>query len=274
MKIAVCFKTIPEYDMLSGQDWKVDDQNFVDIRYVKQVFNCFDESALEIALKISDQQQGVNNPVESTALTIDNQGADLFLKHLLALQYDKAVRIACQNDLDLRFNALSVSELISAYVKQMGQQLVITGAHGGVGDNRQTGLLVAEHLRWPCIRDVIDVNLSGYLDHLRVTSYKKGAFLSQTITLPVVLVIGNAPDSPCLRVPTLKQKLGAKTKKIAVFTQADLGMDSNALTLKDKTLEGLWQEKSDQNCDFISAKSAREKAQLLYDQYLKQRLPG
>ena len=132
--------------------------------------------------------------------------------HLLAIGYDHAVRIQCRPEWDLRFNPSAVSCLIAEYVRQNGQQLVLAGIQGGDGDNGQTGLLVAERLGWPCVREVTRVARTDDPDRLKVESRIDGAALIQTVKLPLVLTIGQSLDAPCLRLPTLKQKLAAKKK--------------------------------------------------------------
>ncbi|MCF6248310.1 MAG: hypothetical protein L3J69_13255 [Desulfobacula sp.] len=274
MRTLVCFKTMPDIGLISSRDWKISDDMSVDLRFVKHIFNCFDESALEMALKLSDLTSSTDSPFDLTALTIDDDSADLFLKHLLAVQYNTAVRIHPDRGFDLRFNALSLSRLIYSYVKKIGGQgLVILGAQGSIGDNGQTGLLVAERLGWPCINNVSDLKPGPSYHSLDVTSRQDGAVMIQTIALPMVLIIANAPDSPYLRVPTLKQKLDVGEKKISVLSPADLGVDKKNLG-NDKTLMELQKKQMRHTCKIISGSSPKEKAQHLFDRYLKKRLTG
>ena len=112
MKIAVCFKTIADYSRLSEKDWVWDNRHFVDTSFVRRIFNCFDESALEMALKLLGAKKDLSDTLELTALTVDNQQADLFLKHLIAVGYDHAVRIECRKKHCLRFNSSAISHLI------------------------------------------------------------------------------------------------------------------------------------------------------------------
>ena len=73
MKIAVCFKIIADYDRLSPKDWVWDDHYLVDTSFVRRVFNCFDESALETALKLAGQLENSCDNLELTALTMDDE---------------------------------------------------------------------------------------------------------------------------------------------------------------------------------------------------------
>ncbi len=282
MKIAVCFKPIADYNRLSREDWKWDKDHFIDTSFVRRIFNCFEESALETGLTLSGTSEQISDTVDLTALTIDNQKGDnlqgdLFLKQLLAVGYNHGVRIQCKKKTDLRFNPLVMSHLISAYIKNQGHDLVILGMQGGEGDNGQTGFLLAERLGWPCIGEVSHIVRDESHDSLKVTSRIDGATLIQTVHLPMVLIMGHSLDSPYLRVPNLKQKLNAKKKQISIISDIELGVDTDHLTNttipeNDKTLMGLQRPRASQSCVFIEGESTREQAQKLYYQYLKKRL--
>jgi electron transfer flavoprotein beta subunit len=272
MKITVCFKTLPDYGRLSEKDWVWDKRHFVQMNFVRQIFNCFEESALEMTLKLSESSESLWGSPEITALTVDDPASNLFLKHLMSVGYHHAIRIQCNSNIDLRFNPLAISHLISNYIKKEDQQLVILGLQGGDGDNRQTGALVAERLGWPCIREVTGVTIAPSPDCLKVTSRMDGASLIQTVKLPMVLIIGQSPDFPYLRIPTLKQKLASKKMATTVITDEELEMTNDTLINNDKTLVDLQRPPANPSCVFLEGKSAREQSQHLYDQYLKERL--
>ena len=52
MKIGVCFKIVPDYEGLLPEEWQVPGN--LDFTYVKKMYGCFDEPALEMALRIAD----------------------------------------------------------------------------------------------------------------------------------------------------------------------------------------------------------------------------
>lgn len=51
MKILGCFKVVPDLDLIVDEDWAVEGQLQIDAGYVKLVWNCFDEGALEMMLR-------------------------------------------------------------------------------------------------------------------------------------------------------------------------------------------------------------------------------
>ena len=283
MKIAVCFKALPDLDRLSASDWVWDEHHEVDTSFVRRIFNCYEESALEAALKLyppippAPSALPTSAPAsvcqtELTALTVDDQAGDIFLRHLMAVGYDRAVRIRRDPAIDLRFNPAAIARLIAAFLKREGYHLVLMGRQGGEGDNRQTGPLVAERLGWPCIGEVADVERTESPDQIQVTNHGDSAVRVQVVQLPLVLVMGQSSTAPYLRVPTLKQKLAAKKQRIAVISAAELGGDNAGLSGNDKTLLELIRPHSKRTCRFIAGDNARQQAQQLFDQHLKARL--
>ncbi len=272
MKIIVCFKIIADYARLSEKDWTWDERHCVDTGFVRRIFNCFDESALEMALTLSQPSGHLPDTADLTALTVDDPQGDLFLRHLMAIGYDHAVRIQCSVDLDLRFNPSWISFLIAEYIRRNGHELVFSGIQGGDGDNWQTGLLIAERLGWPCIREVTRVIRTDEPDRLTVESRIDGAVLVQTVRLPLVLTIGQSLDAPCLRLPTLKQKLAAKKRQVTIVPGRDLTVGDNSIRPKGKTLVDLERPKTKQACVFIDGQNPHQMVRHLYDHYLKNRL--
>ncbi len=272
MKIAVCFKVLADYQRLSTKDWEWNESNEVDTGFVRQIFNCYDESALEMALNLSDGFKKNLQTAKLTAMTIDGPRAEVFLRHLAAVGYDDLIRIQCKEGIDLRFNPIAVSCLIAAYTRQEHQDLVLFGTQGADGDNRQTGLLVAEQLHWPCIRDVEKIEPGNSSKTLRVVSQTQGGTLLQTVKLPAVLIVGQSLETPYLRLPNLRQKLNAKKRKINLLSENDLGIDDIGLLDNDKTLIRLESRQSDHVCIFLNGSSPEEQARHLFDSYLKKRL--
>lgn len=273
LKIAVCFKTIADYQRLSANNWKWNDSLEVDTGFIRQIFNCFDETALEMALGLSDmiKKESAARP-NLTAITIDDRRSEIFLRHLAAVGYDELVRIECQKEIDLRFNPLAVSRLLAACVKRDRHDLVLFGTQGADGDNRQTGPLTAEQLHWPCIRDVERIEGQNGGATLKVTSRIEGGTLVQTVRPPVVLVVGQSPETPYLRFANLKQKMSAKKKRITLLSPADLGIDELTLSSNDKTLIGFTSRKFDRTCRFLEASDPEGQARHLFKHHIQKRL--
>lgn len=248
MRLVVCFKVLADYARLSEADWQWDDRHEVDMHFVRHIFNCYEESALEMALRIRESTPDTAPDAGLTALTVDDEKAVPFLRHLSAVGYTDGVRIlngfpsddrsSGHSPVDLRFNPLAVSLLLSRYIEQTGQDAALFGLQGGDGDNGRTGLLVAERLGWPCISDVTDTvpaDRPGCLTVTRLTG--DGGNLVQTVRLPVVLIIGQAPLS--LRLPNLRQRLAANRKPLPTVSPDELGLDRHRLSETDTAVTGL-----------------------------------
>ena len=269
MKIAVCFKALADYTRLSASDWRWDEHHVVDMHFVRYIFNCYEESALEMALKLADTYKNSQDKIELTALTVDNQKADIFLKHLMAVGYEGAVRIQCPEEMDLRFNPLAVSHLIAHYIQQQGQQIAFFGMQGADGDNGQTGLLVAERLGWPSIREVTEVTQDEVSNCLEVTSLFGEGTLVQRVKLPVVLIIGQAPSSPRLRYPSVRQRLNVTKNQIIPITPASMGIDDSSWANSDKIVVDLMQPDQSQTIMLPEEDTPREHAQYIFDHCIK-----
>ena len=74
-----CFKVVPDLDLVAEEDWELEGQLHVDTSYVKPIWNCFDESALEMMLKLSDLSGSFNVVFELSALTIGKEKDESFL---------------------------------------------------------------------------------------------------------------------------------------------------------------------------------------------------
>lgn len=287
MKIAVCFKVLADYQRLFSSTPELNELYQIDTSYIRQLFNCFDESALEMALQLRDCLIAKEQTAALSAMTVDRQRADIFLKHLAAVGYDELVRIQCDHRIDLRFNPLTVSRLLSALLNQNLPDLVLFGTQGADGDNRQTGFLVAEHLQWPCISQVEKIENTNASGRLKVFSRTDQGTLIQTVTLPVVLIIGQSREAPYLRLPNLKQKMDARTRHITLLSPHDLDIDLKPLLSGHKSLLGLEFCQPAHVCTFLQdqlqenqvlegqapeEQAPREQARQLFDLYLKKRL--
>lgn len=274
IKILVCFKTVADPEMLANDDWLINSDFSIETAFVKKELNSSDETALEMVLKLADRAKDLNLIAELTALTISHDNSDSFLKNLYAVNYDKAVVVNIKSQLDLRFNPLAIATLISQYQTQISQQdIIVLGDQSDDGQNAQTAMLLAEKLHWPCITQVTHLSPTDDPHYLTVTSVQDSLILEQRIKLPIVLAVGYAPDSASLRLPNLKSKLNAAKKEIERYCVADLNLDEQQLDeSNDKKLTGLLHPHNEKSCVFIEGKDAQEKAQILYEHYLKPRL--
>lgn len=279
MRILGCFKTVPALDTLTEDDWKADGKCRINTEYVKLEWNCFDEGALEMMLKLSDMSEGLDVVCELDALTIGEKKADSFLKILYALKFSHAVRI--EDEEGRHYPPELTAELIAGYVRRKteagGYDAVVTGTQSADGSYMKTPYLLAELLEWPCISHVVGMEPAGEAC-LKVTSQVSGGSKVQVVKLPCVLAVGNAPCA-YLRIPTLKDKMRLGKQPIEYITPGELLKPGrfgemtaeNPAGISEK-LTGLFPVDRSRHPVFVEGKSPREKAHNYYERYLKGRL--
>lgn len=266
MKILGCFKVVPDLDLVSEEDWKADSRLQVDIGYAKLLWNCFDESALEMMLKLSDLSEGFGVVYELNALTIGKKKHESFLKTLYALGFSHGTRVAVEEEIN--FCPDLIAEGITRYVREFAaQDVVVTGTQTSDGSNMKTPYLLAEKLGWPCISQVTGLEPVDE-KYLKVTSQVTGGTLVRIVKTPCVLAVGNAPCA-YLRIPTLKDKMRLGKKPIEQISLEELGILQNSSGIK---LTELKRVDNRRDTVVIEGDTPYEKAQKLYECYLKGRL--
>jgi electron transfer flavoprotein alpha/beta subunit len=264
MNILVCFKAVPDLNMLTVGDWVVKQNLQLDVSFVRLILNSYDESALEIALRLSDASARLNLSLTLSTLTIDGPKATSILKYLNALRFNQVIRI--DHHEDTRFNSTAIASILTQYVsKYAPQDILLTGRQNGVGENAQTPLLTAEMLGWPCITQVIGVEPVDK-QHVTVTCLADDGRLQQTIQTPCVLSVGDAP-STFLRVPTISDRMRYGKRPIKVLSSEDFETCDETNELIDlKIVE------YKRPAILIEGQSPQEKANKLYHAHLKERM--
>jgi len=272
MRILVALKVVPDLDLLRNKKWKIKNNVPVETAYVKRAINTYDESALELALKMADRRKTASLETELFALTIGEAYADLFLKKLLALGFNQTYRV--NSNLDLRFNPEAAASIITSFVLNYGPfDLLIMGMQSSDGDNARTALLTTEELAWPCITGVTNF-YSDRADLVEVESLSDQGLIEQALLTPCILAVGNAPGS-LLRVPTLKAIKKAAENDINILAPEELNARPEDLLLKNTArLQALENVENSRESIAIEGASAEEKAHLLYKNHLKGWLSG
>ncbi|MHB1345758.1 MAG: electron transfer flavoprotein subunit beta/FixA family protein [Thermoleophilia bacterium] len=320
LKTLVCFKVTPDFEALREADWAagaavppgavepaavaapLDMAGAVETRYVPRVFNCFDESALETALRLYDAAPepdagpegasaaeaelvtaagggiapacgapgGDGARVALAALSIGGPEVDPFLKTLQALGYRPTVRVRADANLD--FAPDVVASILAGYVRRVARSdLLLLGCRSGPGDTGTVPFLAAERLGWPCLTQVTEVGRVG-ADRLRVAYVADDGLARVTVRLPCVLGVGNAVVSR-LRVPTLSARLAQRGARIQEVDAADLGVDVAAgLERRTCVLTALEAIDRRRQGIVIGGGAPREKARELFDSHLRERI--
>lgn len=279
VRVLACFKATPDFEALREADWAGAAAGGVETRYVRRVLNCFDESALELALRLSESAARRGVRAELDALSVGGREVEPYLKTLVALGYERATRVppeaagaeceAAGTEPGLDFAPGVVASIIAAYAQRVAHSdLVVLGWRSGPGDSGTVPFRVAEALGWPCLTQVTGVEpLSD--DRLRVACVADDGPLRLTLRGPCVLAVGNAVVSH-LRVPTLKDRLARRHRPIEVLAAADLGVDIAALRRRETCLPTTFEtiDRSRRGV-VVEGRSPRDKAQILFDSRLR-----
>jgi electron transfer flavoprotein alpha/beta subunit len=215
MNILVCCKIVNDLDQVLPGGWPEGPEEKVDISYTGRIFNYFDESALELALRLKDEHPAAF----LTALTLAEREESL-LKNLLALPFDRVARIALKRESE--FAPLPSAARMAAFSRaEPAYDLILMGRQAGPADSGQVPFLCAEMLGLPCLTQVTGLRglEKGFFQVRRLSDQG-----SETLTIkgPALLVIGNA-ENTFLRIPTLKQKLAARQREAETIPPSDGG---------------------------------------------------
>jgi electron transfer flavoprotein alpha/beta subunit len=252
---------IPNLSMMGEKDWIENEDHQVDTGFVSCDINGYDESALEIALRIKDKTNS-----RLRAITIGEHYS--FINNLYALKYDEVVRI--DHHRDITFYSEIIAETLSSFIKKADSQedLILMGCQNGVGDNAKTPFLLAEILGIPCITEVLAIEASDEEGVILIESMCDDGILRQKITLPCVAAVGNAPKS-YLRVPTLMDKMKFKNKSVIVHSLSDFCTEERIHDIhKDYSVVGLKKYNNSRQPLMIEGNDMNEKVKLLLKEYL------
>lgn len=266
MNILSCIKIIPDIEMLSPEDMQVDETLQIDTSFVRKKWNCFDESALEMLLKLSDLSEGFNVIYNLKALTIGNAQCDSFLKTLYALGFKKTIRIEPKTD--VRFKPALIAGWIADYCKKRDcVDVIVMGSQSEDDENGKTPYLTAERLNWPCISQVTKIEP---VDETTLSIYQntdEGEQI-QKVNVPVVLAIGDAPNS-YLRVPTLKDRMRVSKQSIELLTEENFGENIAEYETEQIELKQLERINHTRKAHKILGDTMRQKTEAFYETYMK-----
>lgn len=273
MKILTCVKAVPDLTMMPDHGWSVDEHFAIDTSYIKRILNCFDESAAELAIELGQQAHAHSQHCELDAITVGDSKSDIFLRTLLALEYQHTTRIALENVPSLNFSPEIIAKILAQYEKKTPHDLILLGMQSSDGNNAQTAQLLAEELGLPCLSNINHVELGKAPGQL--TLYRSFENKDQVlqVKLPIVLAIGNTPNIYRLRTPTIKQKMAANKKTPAVLSLSDIEIDLETLfSFANKSLSTMRRQKNERKVRFIEGDSPQAIAHQIYHEAIKGRI--
>lgn len=208
INILVCFQVLPDLETLSPEDWVAGQDLTVDLRFAPLGWNCFDESALELGLRLAKTARDAGLQTSLTAASVGDRRVFRWMKTLYALGYDACIWQPYAKDHD--FCAEDTAAALAQIAAGSHSDLILLGAKGGLGGSGQTAPLVAEYLNLPYYGGITALDMDGGV--LKFEAVSGDSCLTCTASPPAVLAIGNTP-STMLPIPTLKARMAAASRE-------------------------------------------------------------
>ncbi len=269
-RILTCFHFSVDLDMLSESEWiSGGTSGYIDASYLKKEIPCYDESALELACRFSDRCSSRGLDCVCTAVTASEKSGDRFLETLAALGFSGTDRIHLQDDRQrTALSSEQLSGLLFSYIqKQEPFDLILAGAQSADGNQGKTPLLLAELLNIRCITQVTDFSPVDE-GHALVSYYRDDALCEETVSYPVLLVIGNSADT-YLRVPTLKQRMKSKQQPVGVYDPEALCRGSDLAGDGRITLRSMEPVIQKRDTILVDGDDPSENAAIMYEYFKK-----
>jgi electron transfer flavoprotein beta subunit len=213
LKIAVLVKEVPD----AAVEKRLDPASKRIDRSGEKNLNPFDTHALEAAVQLKEGGAPVE---EIVAVTM---GPDSSVRTL-----HKAVSLGANRSIQLTDDALAGSDVnatgyaLAKVLESEAPDLVLLGQQSDDGENYTIGAVVADHLQFPSLTQVVDLKLEG--NTLTMKRQAEYGYDTVEVDLPAVISVGDALNEP--RYPSLKDIMGAKKKPLDTKSAADVGIDA------------------------------------------------
>ncbi len=217
MKILVALKQVPDTETKIKV---AADGRSLDPADVKWIISPYDEYALEEAIRIKEAKGA-----EVIALSVGGDSVKEVLKNALALGADSAVLLRGDGQGD----PFAVAQMIAAYAKDKGFDLILCGNKGIGGDNAAVGPMLAELLGVAQTNVIVKLELGE--GTFRAEREIEGGSEIVEGALPAVITAQKGLNEP--RYASLKGIMAAKKKTIEEIEAAPVtaGAQISALTL-------------------------------------------
>lgn len=211
MKILVLAKVVP--DTASPRTLNAE-SGILERAVLESVPDEINERTLEHALRYRDD----SGAAEVTVLTMAPLTDESSVRKFLAMGADSAVMI-CDDGL-AGADAIRTAAVLAAAVQKCGADLVLAGNESTDGRGGVVAAMVAEHLGWPVLPALDELQITPQGVTGTVTS--EGETLTLTTSLPAVAAVTERSAEP--RFPNFKGIMQAKKKPLEVLSLADLGL--------------------------------------------------
>ncbi len=211
MKILVPTKRVVDTDQKIRAS---DDGSRLEIDHLPFIVNPFDAIALEEAVRFREQS---SSDVEVVAVGVGVPEYEEQLRSAIAVGADRAVRIACDEELD----PWNVACVLRAFVRQENPDFVVMGKQAVDDDSNQVGQFLAAQLGWPQATFASHVEITG--DGLRIHREIDAGIEIVSVPLPAIITADLRLNEP--RYASLPSIMRARKKQIEVVDFETLGVE-------------------------------------------------
>lgn len=224
MEILVCVKQVPD-----TAEVKIDPEKHTVIRAgVPNIFNPFDQNALEAALQLKE----VQDDVHITLLSMGPEQAKDVLREGLAMGADDAVLVSDRKlgGSDTLATGYAIATAIRKLAADKGIEMfdmILCGKQAIDGDTAQVGPQVASELGIPQITGAAKLTVAD--GKARVEQQNEEGYIVTEAAFPVLITATKDLNEP--RFPTIRGTMKAKRREIPTLSAADIGVDETRIGL-------------------------------------------
>ena len=224
MEILVCVKQVPD-----TAEVKIDPEKHTVIRAgVHNIFNPFDQNALEAALQLKDSQGA-----RVTLLSMGPPQAEDVLREGLAMGADDAYLLTDRKvgGSDTLATGYCLAQAVKKVAELQGIEqfdVVLCGKQAIDGDTAQVGPQIATELGIPQITYAAEINVDGTT--VRVKQQNEEGYIVTEAQFPVLITAVKELNEP--RFPTIRGTMKAKKREIPHLSADDIKVDETKIGLK------------------------------------------
>ena len=224
METLVCVKQVPD-----TAEVKIDPEKHTVIRAgVPNIFNPFDQNALEAALQLKDSQGA-----RVTLLSMGPPQAEEVLREGLAMGADDAYLLTDRKvgGSDTLATGYCLAQAVKKVAELQGIEqfdVVLCGKQAIDGDTAQVGPQIATELGIPQITYAAEINVDGTT--VRVKQQNEEGYIVTEAQFPVLITAVKELNEP--RFPTIRGTMKAKKREIPHLSADDIKVDETKIGLK------------------------------------------
>ena len=224
MEILVCVKQVPD-----TAEVKIDPEKHTVIRAgVPNIFNPFDQNALEAALQLKYSQGA-----RVTLLSMGPPQAEDVLREGLAMGADDAYLLTDRKvgGSDTLATGYCLAQAVRKVAELQGIEqfdIVLCGKQAIDGDTAQVGPQIATELGIPQITYAAEINVDGTT--VRVKQQNEEGYIVTEAQFPVLITAVKELNEP--RFPTIRGTMKAKKREIPHLSADDIKVDETKIGLK------------------------------------------